>query len=184
MTQQYLSEIRTFAFNFAPRGWALCNGQLLSIQQNAALFSLLGTTYGGNGTTNFALPNLQGAVPLGYGNGPFGSYNLGQIGGEANHTLLLTETPQHTHAVKASDSIATLGAIGVNPGPTVVLAQAQASVNEQPVPVSAYSQGAPSLTLASNALGFIGASLPHPNQQPYLVLNFCIALTGIYPSRS
>lgn len=184
MSLPYLSEIRTFAFGFAPKGWAMCNGQLLSIQQNTALFSLLGTTYGGNGTTTFALPNLQGAVPLGCGNSPSGTYNIGQIGGEANHTLLTTEIPQHTHAVQASDSIATEGAIGVNPGPTVVLAQAQAAVNQQAVPVSAYSQGAPSLTLASNALGFVGASQPHPNQQPYLVLNFCISLTGIYPSRS
>jgi microcystin-dependent protein len=186
MSNPYLSEIRIMAFNFAPRGWALCNGQTLSIQQNAALFALLGTTYGGNGTTTFLLPNLQGRIPLHMGTSPAGHTFLeGEIGGETTHTLILQEMPQHNHQVQAKNAQADLDLTGVQPGPTVVLAQATAAGT--PVTnVNIYG------TLPINSAGpFAAASIsstggnqPHPNQQPYLVLNFCISLDGIFPSRN
>lgn len=171
MSEQYLSEIRIFAFNYAPKGWALCNGQLLSIQQNAALFSLLGTTYGGNGTTNFQLPNLQGCVPLHTGTSPNGiGYTLGQQAGEANVTLTQSQIPQHTHTVNASTtSDANVPSAAVVPG--------GAGVN-------AYGGPAGGATMNPGIVGLAGGSQPHSNLQPYLVVNFCIALTGIFPSRN
>ena len=165
MATPFLSEIRIFSFAFAPKNWALCNGQLLPISQNAALFSLLGTTYGGNGTSNFALPNLQGMVPLHMG----GGFVLGQRGGEQNHTLVASEMPLHTHPVLASSNPADQG---------VVTNNYWANGNQ---PAYAASVGA---EMASGAVSFIGGGQSHNNMKPFLTFNFCIALTGIFPSQS
>jgi microcystin-dependent protein len=181
MADQYISEIRIMAFRYAPKGWALCNGQIMSIQQNQALFSLLGTFYGGNGQTTFMLPNLQGGVPIHMGDG----FNLGQTAGEVQHTLTQSEMPTHNHIINAKNATADLDAVGATPGPTVYLAQAVAA----PKPgtqVNAYGTGPVdnAQTFAPGAIALTGGNQPHPNQQPYLTLNFCIALTGIYPSRN
>ena len=168
MSEMYLSEIRIFSFNFPPKGWAFCNGQTLPIQQNAALFSLIGTTYGGNGTTNFQLPNLQGNVPIHQGNGGV----MGEIGGSTNATVLLTELPQHIHAFNVSGATAT----GGNPTNTTPAAA-------QSVLGSVYAPGPGNILMAPQVFGQAGGSQPHNNMQPYLVLNLCIALTGIFPSR-
>jgi microcystin-dependent protein len=165
VTTPYLSEIRILAFNFAPKGWALCNGQLLSISQNAALFSLLGTTYGGNGVTNFALPNLQANIPLHFGQG----FTLGQSGGEQAHTLTTGEMPTHSHSAVGTTAVATAPVPGGN-----FLGNS----------ANLYTPLANPTTLTPATVGNAGGSQPHNNQQPYLVLNFCIALVGIYPSRN
>lgn len=185
MSSPYLSEIRMMSFNFAPKGWALCNGQLLSISQYQPLFSLLGTTYGGDGIRTFGLPNLQGNVPLGWGTAANGTYyNLGQASGEANHTLLVTEIPQHNHVMTASAAQAPLNATGRVPGPTVGLAEAVADVSNVGTPVNTYGTASPTGIMAGNALANEGGNQPHANQQPYAVINFCIALQGIFPSRN
>ena len=169
MSTPYLSEIRVVSFNFAPRGWAQCNGQLLPINQNQALFSLLGTTYGGDGRVNFALPNLQGNVPLHAGNG----FNLGQTGGEAMHTLTAAEMPAHTHQVTATSDAATV------PSPAgAELAAAGATVG------SVYAPGPANTPLSPGSVTTVGGGQPHENRQPYLTLNFVIALQGIFPSRN
>jgi microcystin-dependent protein len=168
MTQPFTGEIRIFGFTFPPRGWAFCNGQILSISQNQALFSILGTVFGGNGVQTFALPNMQGRTPMHAG----GGFALGGIGGEEHHTLLISEIPSHTHSVNA----ATANANSDNPAGNVLAA----SVNFQ-----LYSTTRSNLTalhpatIENNAGG-----QPHPNLQPYLVLNFCVALSGIFPSRN
>jgi microcystin-dependent protein len=164
MSTPFLAQISTFAFNFAPRGWALCNGQTLPISQNQALFSLLGTTYGGNGTTTFALPNLQGSFALDVGTG----YTQGQTGGEANHTLTIPELPAHNHPLVAANVAGAL--------PSPVTAFPGVLTDE------GYS-GAATTTLGTGSSP-TGGSQPHPNMPPYLVVNFCIALAGIFPSRS
>ena len=165
MGQQYLSEIRVMSFNFAPKGWAACNGQLLPINQNQALFSLLGTTYGGDGIRTFALPNLQGRTPLHVGSG----FSLGQLGGEQNHTLTISETPAHTHTWGVTNTAASA------PGPTSNLLGA----------VQEYSGSASNLVgMYPTVLASVGGSQPHQNMQPFLTLNFCIALQGIYPSQN
>ena len=163
----FIGEIRAVSFNFAPKGWALCNGQVLPINQNQALFSLLGTTYGGNGQTTFALPNLQGRAPLHVG----GVHALGESSGEVAHTLSLAEMPAHTHAATARAALAD------SPSPA---GRAWAS---QP---AAQSYGPPTnlAGLAPMAVAATGGGQPHPNLQPYLVLNFVIALVGIFPSRN
>ena len=164
MAEPFLSEIRLMSFVFAPKGWALCNGQLLPINQNQALFSLLGTTFGGNGQTTFALPDLRGRVPVHVG----GGYILGTRAGAAAHTLTLNEMPQHTHSVNVN---ANAGATA-NPG-NAVLSKAPANV-----------YGPPQNLGAMNAASVLqtGGSQAHNNMQPYLTLNFCIALQGIFPS--
>jgi microcystin-dependent protein len=164
--EQYLSEIRIFSFNFAPKYWAFCNGQLLAIAQNQALFSLLGTTFGGNGTTNFALPNLQGRVPMHFGNGMV----MGQTAGEANHTLIMTEMPSHNHV-----------AIGSTAGPTSPTPAGNTWASN--TGASPYSATGGSL-MDPTAIATNGSNQPHNNMSPYLTLNFCIALQGIFPSRS
>jgi microcystin-dependent protein len=171
-----IGEIRMFAGNFAPRNWAFCSGQLLSIAQNTALFSILGTTYGGNGTTTFALPNLSGRVPVGTGQGPgLSDIVLGEVAGEENHTLIITEMPMHNH-------IATAPAAG-----TSTTATPSASVAPGPVSLGAglsNAFGTASTNLAPPTIGIAGGSQPHNNMQPYLGMNYIICMFGIFPSRN
>lgn len=174
MADPFVAEIRMFPFNFAPKGWAFCNGQLMPISQNTALFSLLGTTYGGDGKSTFALPDLQGNVPMQPGQGPGLSLrDLGEQGGVESVTLLSSEIPMHTHTLRADTlDFADLSA----PGPTRTLAISAG--------VAAYQPNAVGLEMMSpNALSPAGGSLPHNNMQPYLTVNFCIALQGIFPPR-
>ena len=169
MSEPFLSEIRIFSFNFAPRGWAACNGQLLSIPQNAALFSLIGTYYGGNGVSNFQLPNLQGLVPMHWGNGAgLTPRVIGETGGEPTHTLSTNEVPAHNHLLNANSNAANNTAPGSN-----LLASAET-----------YESQSTLISLASNTLSPIGNNQSHENRQPYLVMNFCIALVGVFPSRN
>lgn len=172
MADQFVAEIRIFGFNFAPRGWAFCNGQLMAISQNTALFSLLGTTYGGDGRSTFGLPNLQGSAALGSGQGPgLSLYDLGQIGGSSNVTLLASEIPQHTHTGMKANARA---AISNNPNGA---APALTTGN------FTYVSTAPNTNLSSASTTIVGASQPHNNYMPSLVLNFCIAMQGVFPSR-
>ncbi len=165
MSEPFLSEIKIVSFNFAPKGWAQCNGQLLPINQNQALFSLLGTTYGGNGQTTFALPNLQGNVPIHFGSG----HTLGERGGEKAHTLSTSEMPTHIHSANASTANGSTNFAANN-----VLAAA----------LNLYA-GASSLTpINATSIANVGGSQPHQNMQPFLALNFCIALQGIFPSQN
>jgi microcystin-dependent protein len=167
MGTPYLGEIRIFSFNFPPKGWAMCNGQAMAINQNQALFSILGTTYGGNGITTFNLPNLQGRMPVHFG----GGFNLGQLGGEAVHTLLVSEMPPHTHQALASSTPANLG----NPTAAGAL---WAAGN------AAYNPGPPNTSMQPACISNAGGSQPHDNMSPYLVLTICIALQGIFPSQN
>lgn len=164
MGEPFLSEIRIFAFNYAPRAWAFCNGQMLPINQNQALFALLGTTYGGNGQTTFALPDLRGCVPIHSGSG----FTLGQKGGQTAHTLSSGEMPMHIHPLSASS---TDGNVDV-PVPNILAR----TVNQIYGPVQNLT------TLSAPTISNVGGSQPHNNMQPYLTLNFCIALQGIFPS--
>jgi microcystin-dependent protein len=166
MSEPFLAEIRLMSFAFAPKGWALCNGQTLPINQNQALFSLLGTTYGGNGQTTFALPNLQARVPIHVGNG----HTLGEQAGTDAHTLTAAQLPQHTHVLQAS----TRAGNTVNPAANV-LADTPSQVYAPPANLTPLEPGSVIAT---------GGNQPHTNQQPYLGLSFCIALQGIYPSRN
>jgi microcystin-dependent protein len=181
MGNPYTSEIRLMSFNFAPEGWAMCNGQLLPINQNQALFSLLGTTYGGNGQTNFALPDLRGRVPM-HMNEISGGHTQGERAGEQAHTVTINELPTHTHLASAKNVTGNTNA----PSASVVLAPAVAvQQNQSTVPVNMYSTNTPlDLTLNAAAVSNVGGSQPHENRQPYLALNFCIALQGIFPDRS
>jgi microcystin-dependent protein len=169
MGTPYIGELRIFSFNFAPKGWAQCNGQLLPINQNQALFSILGTMYGGNGQTTFALPNLQGRVPVHQGINQ-GSYNVGQAAGELAHTLTINEIPAHVHPPVAQSTASTPG---FSPAGAIWAA----------APSAAFAP-APNAALNPAAVATTGGSQPHPNQAPYLVLNFAIALVGIFPSRN
>ena len=165
MAEPFLSEIRICSFGFAPKGWATCDGQSLAINQNQALFSLLGTTYGGDGRVNFALPDLRGRVPFHMG----GSHSLGQRGGEQAHTLIIGELPTHTHTVAASSAAAStgnpVGGLWADGGKSIY----NSSVNA---------------AMAPQAVSNLGGSQAHDNMSPYLVLNFCIALQGIFPSQT
>jgi microcystin-dependent protein len=172
MANPYVAEIRVFPFNFPPKGWAFCDGQLMSISQNTALFSLLGTTYGGNGTSNFALPNMQGNCSMHPGQGPgLSLHDLGETGGAETITLLESEIPSHTHSVMADGLFATKTAAAGNS-----LAKTT-SVGNIYDPTSAKQ-------LNPNCVTPSGGSLPHNNMMPYLTLNWCIALQGVYPARS
>jgi len=171
MAEPFLSEIRIMGFNYPPKGWAFCNGQFLPINQNQALFALLGTTYGGNGQTTFALPNLQGKTPIHMGNG----YTLGQTGGATSHTLSLSEMPQHQHPLNATSAQAAQ-ADGNVPSNAKMLSQ---SIGD-----FFYAGPGNATAMASDAVSSVGGSQPHPNMQPYLTLSFCIALQGIFPSRN
>ena len=167
MAEPFLSEIRIFSFGFAPKGWALCNGQLLPINQNQGLFSLLGTTYGGDGRVNFALPNLQGRAPIHEGSG----HTLGEKGGEQGHTLSISELPTHTHTLNGTSSTGTLIiAAGNLPGTS---------------PSQMYQAPDANLVAMNPAsIPNVGGSQAHLNMQPFLVLNLCIALQGIFPSQT
>lgn len=182
MSEPYLSQIMMFGGNFAPKRYAFCNGNLLSIAQNSALFSLLGTTYGGNGTTNFALPNLQSCLPISFGQGPgLSNYNLGQAGGSQNVTLLQNDVPPHSHAFMAS---------------TNASATTSASIQNTLVPGRPYTGnpglyanpgGQPPLVphpMAPGACGMAGGNQPHNNLMPSLAITFVIATSGVFPSRN
>ena len=172
----FVAEIRIFPFNFAPKGWAFCDGQLLPLSQNTALFSLLGTTYGGDGKSNFALPDLQGDAPIHAGQGPgLSPYDLGQSGGSETVTLLESEIPAHSHGMMAANIPADQAA----PAPNRSMAR---SVN-----AFAYVPGSPAPALVQmngSTLAPAGGNQPHNNMMPYLTLNFCIALQGVFPPRT
>jgi microcystin-dependent protein len=172
MADPFVAEIRIFPFNFAPKGWAFCDGQILPLSQNTALFSLLGTTYGGDGKSNFALPDLQGNVPMHPGQGPgLDLYDLGETGGAQHVTLLESEIPSHSHALRAD----TLDIADTNvPNPNASFALSSGGT---------LYQNASNTTLSDQALAPAGGDQPHNNMQPYLTLNFCIALQGIFPPR-
>jgi microcystin-dependent protein len=170
-----VAEIRISGFNFAPTGWAFCDGQLLPISQNTALFSLLGTTYGGDGKSTFALPNLQGRAPMQPGQGPgLSLHDLGESGGTATVTLLQSEMPAHNHVLRANPDIADVQ----SPGPARSMARSQ-NGNAYAAPA-----GQPTVQMAPQALAAAGGDQPHNNMAPYLTANFCIALQGIFPPRS
>ncbi|HAV35431.1 MAG TPA: phage tail protein [Massilia sp.] len=173
MSDPFLAEIRIFATDWAPQGWAQCNGQLMPVVQNTALFSLLGTMYGGDGKTNFALPNLQRRVPLQSGLGPgLSSHVVGEMGGSATVTLLQNQMPMHTHQLMHSGGTAS----AATPDPSLALARTASA--------QLYTTTGTATPATPQALGPAGASTPHNNMQPYLALNFCIALQGIFPPRS
>jgi microcystin-dependent protein len=165
MSEPFLGEIKIISWNFPPRGWAFCNGQLMAINANQALFSILGTTYGGDGRTTFGLPNFQGRVPVHVGNG----IQLGERGGEATHTLNISEMPAHTHVPLASSA-----------APSV----ADPTGNTWPTRANAYSTAGPNTSMNPADILPTGGNQPHENMPPYLVLNFIIALQGIFPSRN
>lgn len=172
MSESFIGEIRMFGGNFAPRNWAFCSGQILPIAQNTALFSILGTTYGGNGQTTFALPNLLDRTPLGRGQGPgLSPRDLGEQGGSTDVTLTITQIPLHTHPVPASTSA---GAdVSPNNETFGVMGRGRAQI---------YSNVAPTVPMAPTAIS--GGSQPHPNRQPYLGVSFIITLFGIFPARN
>jgi microcystin-dependent protein len=166
MSEPFLSEIKLVSFNFPPKGWALCNGQFMPINQNQALFALLGTTYGGNGQTTFALPNLRGRVPIHVGNG----HTLGEAAGSTSVTVNIQQLPTHLHGLQGSGNSA-----GTSADPT----------NGFIGPVNgAYGPAGALTTLSPQSVTSVGGSQPHNNMMPYLVLNFIIALQGIFPSRN
>ncbi len=166
MAEPFLSEIRMMSFVFAPKGWALCNGQLLPINQNQALFSLLGTSFGGDGRVNFALPDLRGRTPIHVGSG----HTLGERGGEQAHTLSIAELPTHTHVAQASNTTASTA----TPMSNLVLSNSSAS--------NLYGPASNLVSMAPNAVTNTGGSQAHLNMQPFLTISFCIALQGIFPS--
>jgi|SRR6185437_11193528 len=178
MSNPFVAEVRIFPFNFAPRGWAFCAGQLMPISQNTALFSLLGTTYGGNGTSNFALPNLQGMTPMQAGQGPGLSLrDLGETGGEESVTLLQSEMPSHSHIVVADTGTANSG------DPTNNIYKFSVIPGTPPIAVASYNAGPPNTASGVVNMSVTGGSLPHNNLMPYLTFNFCIALQGVFPAR-
>jgi len=169
----FVAEIRIFPFNFAPKGWAFCDGQILPLSQNTALFSLLGTTYGGDGKSNFALPDMQGNVPMHPGQGPgLSLHDLGETGGSETVSLLESEIPSHSHAMRAD----ILDIADTN----VVSANASFALSSG----GTLYQSSGNVLLSDNALAPAGGDQPHNNMQPYLTLNFCIALQGVYPPRT
>lgn len=172
MADPFVAEIRIFPFNFAPKGWAFCDGQLIPISQNTALFSLLGTTYGGDGKSTFALPDLQGAAPMHPGQGPgLSLHDLGEVGGSQTVTLLESEVPAHAHQLRAN----TVDPADTNvPSPSAAFAPSTGGTLYQP---------APGTHLAPEALAPAGGDAPHNNLQPYLTLHFNIALQGVFPPR-
>lgn len=170
MSEPFLAEVRIVGFNFAPRGWAFCDGQILPINQNQSLYSLLGTTYGGDGRTSFALPDMRGRTPIHVGSSDGQAHLQGQKSGEETHTLSVAEMPQHDHAAKAT---ATVGNVPIPQGN--VLADS---------PVQLYANPAALVSLKSGTVANVGGGQAHDNMMPYLAVNFCIALRGLFPSRN
>ena len=171
MADPFVAEIRIFGFNFAPKGWAFCNGQILPLSQNTALFSLLGTTYGGNGKSNFALPDMQERTPMHPGQGQgLSLHDLGETGGSATVTLLESEIPGHTHTL----SVSNLNSQATTPSNTSL---------GRGNPVRVYTTAGPLVKMGNNAITVTGGSQPHNNMMPYLSMNFCIALQGVFPPR-
>jgi len=168
MGTPFMSEMRIMSFNFAPKGWAECNGQFLPINQNQALFSLLGTMYGGNGQTTFALPDLRGKAPIHIGSG----FTEGQAGGQEAHTLTISEMPQHLHPLQAN----------LLPNPADVATPSPNLLGSLTTPI--YKAASSLTTLLPATISNVGGSQPHPNMQPYLVLNICMALQGVFPSQN
>jgi microcystin-dependent protein len=168
MSQPYVGQLMLASFNFAPKGYAMCNGQTMAINQNTALFSLLGTTYGGNGVQTFALPNLQGRTPVGV------SSNIvwGEVSGQESHTLISSEVPAHTHQLEGTIA----GATTANPAGAIFAAP---TGNLKP-----YAGASSLAAMSSSSIATVGGGQPHENRQPFLVMNWVIALTGIFPSRS
>jgi microcystin-dependent protein len=180
MSEPYIGQIETFAFGFAPKNWALCGGQLMPIAQNQALFSLLGTTYGGDGIRTFALPNLQSRVAVGQG----GSYGLGQVGGEENHTLTVAETAGHTHSLGAAANVELTKNVDTPSNAVALATTSGKDAGGNPLVVDIYvTDAGPNQPLAPTAVANTGGH-PHTNLMPYTTLNFCIALSGIFPSRN
>lgn len=180
MGTPYMGEIKIISWNFSPKGWAFANGQQLPINQNQALFSLFGTTYGGNGQTTFALPNLQGNVPLHMGDG----FLLGQAGGKSSHTLIMSEMPAHTHFLMADAATAALSnsntpATGNSIGQTIGVPSQGSNF-----PVQIYSTSNPNGQMAPQTVTNVGGNQPHENRQPYLCLNMIVSLQGVFPSRN
>jgi microcystin-dependent protein len=170
MSEPFLAEVRIVGFNFAPRGWAFCDGQILPINQNQSLYSLLGTTYGGDGRTSFALPEMRGRVPIHVGSSNGSSHLLGQKSGEETHTLSANEVPQHTHVLNATTNSAT------SDSPTgKYLARGAAD---------AYGPLTNMANMGTGTVANVGGGQAHENMQPYIAVNFCIALTGLFPSRN
>jgi microcystin-dependent protein len=183
MAEQYIGEIRMFGFNFAPQGWAMCNGQLMAISQNTALFSLLGTFYGGDGMTTFALPDLRSRVPIHMGQGPgLSNYNLGQNGGSETVILSAGQMPAHNHAVNCNATATGRGGsvfdAGAGQNPSGNYPALAAS------PSNAVYSNVSNSTMAGAMIAVAGQGQAHTNLEPYLTINFCIALVGIFPSRS
>jgi microcystin-dependent protein len=181
MLEPYISEIMIVSFNFPPKGWAFCNGQLLPINQNQALFALLGTNYGGNGQTNFALPNLRGKVPIHIGEG----YLIGQTGGSSSHTVSLSQLPVHTHQIQKPEQqglVTAKAKTGTTANKTTPEGNYFAENIAETKRFSNRADG--SLGNAVPTIGNTGGSQPHNNMQPYLVLNYVIALQGVFPSRN
>ncbi len=178
MSSPFVGEIRMFGGNFAPAGWALCQGQLIPISENETLFNLIGTTYGGDGQETFALPNLSSRIPIHVGSG----FVLGQIAGEESVTLTTNQIPSHSHAVRT----ATAGQGGgtANPGGNVLADETGATVNPQPHTYAAYVNNANQRALAPNSVQLAGGSQPHDNMVPFVVINFIISLFGVFPSQS
>ena len=173
MADPFVAEIRIFPFNFAPKGWAFCDGQLLPLSQNTALFSLLGTTYGGDGRTTFALPDLRGRVPVGQGQGPgLSNYDLGEVSGTENTTLLASNLPQHNHPLVATSEA------GSTSDPTGAFLGNTGALDRE------YNTSGTHVQMNPAAIGLSGNSLPFNNMQPFLVLNYIIAAQGIFPSRN
>jgi microcystin-dependent protein len=186
MADPFLGQVEIFAFNFPPKGWATCSGQTLPINQNQALFSLLGTTYGGDGQTTFGLPDLRGRVALGSGQGlGLSNYDLGQKAGEEAHTLIMNEMAAHNHLLNVNTTTAATANTDV-PSTSVVLGQTAGKQSgvANPFALNLYASGAPGGTLDPHSIGVGGGNQPHANLMPYLTMNFCIALVGIFPSRN
>jgi microcystin-dependent protein len=174
MSEPFIGQITLFAGNFAPRGWAFCQGQILAIAQNTALFSILGTTYGGNGTTTFALPDLRGRVAIQQGQGPgLPPYQLGQVGGEPTVTLTTNQMPMHNHTLNVDPN----SGDQITPQGHVLAAEASGAA-------AVYSAAQPAAAMNPAAIGMAGGNQPHDNMQPYLALNYIIATAGVFPSRN
>ena len=180
MSEPFLSEIKLVSFNFPPKGWALCNGQLLPINQNQALFALLGTTYGGNGQTNFALPNLRGRVPIHFG----GGHSLGEAAGSTSVTINIQQLPTHTHPLMARTDLVSPNGAGQDPTGKFYARPQLAVQGGNITAINAYADPSNLVSLSPQAVSNVGGSQPHNNMMPYLVLNFIIALQGIFPSQN